>query len=77
MLTNDESDGIPEPIYDEDDALIGHDITYVLETMRAHDARPDDGRCVDCKETIVKGCSVFVYGDRLCMECGSDRKVRT
>jgi len=71
-----DSDAIPEAIYDEDDALPGYDVTNVLESMRAHDARPDDGQCRDCKETIVKGCSTFVYGDRLCIECGSDRKVR-
>ena len=75
MLTNDESDAIPEAI-DEDDALPGYDVTNVLESMRAHDARPDDGQCRDCKVTIERGCSMFVYGDRLCMDCGSDRKVR-
>ena len=49
---------------------------YTMFTNDESDARPDDGQCRDCGETIVKGCSVFVYGDRLCMDCGSDRKVR-
>jgi len=75
-MDNEQADAIPEPIANEDDAVTGYDITYVLESMRAHDARPDDGRCLDCGETIVKGCSTFVYGDRLCGDCGSDRKVR-
>jgi len=76
MLNNDESDGIPEAIDDEDDALPGYDITNVFESMRAHDARPDDGRCVDCLGRIPRDASMFICGDRLCQVCGSNRKVR-
>ena len=62
------------PVDDDDDAPV-YDVTRVMEAMRAHEGKPD-GQCKDCGETIVKGCSMFVYGDRLCMDCGSDRKVR-
>lgn len=47
----------------------------IYKACMAHLERKDDGPCLGCRETIPRGASFFVDGDRLCADCASDRKV--